>query len=63
MVAFVDAVRRLVGRAVARGLNLFCNLRDALVEARRQRAILEGERFRGRYHLSFKNDDDLPIVR
>ena len=27
------------------------------------RGILETELFRGRYHLSSKNDDDLPIVR
>jgi hypothetical protein len=63
MVAFVDAVQRLVGRAVERGLKLFCDLRDALVEARRQRAILAGERFRGHYNISFKNDGDRPIVR
>ncbi len=63
MIAFVHASRRLVGRTVARALDLFSDMRDAIVEARESRRKLEAELFRNRYHLSSKNDDDLPIVR
>jgi hypothetical protein len=52
-----------LARAFARSLSLLSHLREAFAEARQQRAILEAELFRGRYHLSSKNDDDLPIVR
>jgi hypothetical protein len=57
-----DAGMHLV-RAFAHARNLLSRLRDAVAETRRQREILEAELFRGRYHLSSKNDDDLPIVR
>jgi hypothetical protein len=63
MTAFLHAARLLVSRAVAKGLNLFSLLRDTFAEARQARIRLETELFRGRYHLSSKNDDDLPIVR
>jgi hypothetical protein len=33
------------------------------MEARENRRKLEAELFRNRYHLSSKNDNDLPIVR
>jgi hypothetical protein len=38
-------------------------LHETIIEVRTQRGIIETELFRGRYHLSSKNDDDLPIVR
>jgi hypothetical protein len=52
-----------MARAFAQGLKLLSRLRDSMRETRRQRTLLETELFRGRYHLSSKNDDDLPIVR
>jgi hypothetical protein len=63
MFASVHAIRLLVRRAIAGGFNLVAHLRDAFTEARQARVKLETELFRGRYHLSSKNDDDLPIVR
>jgi hypothetical protein len=63
MVAFIHAAWLLVCRAVAKGRNLFFLLRDTLAEARQARISIEKELFRGRYHLSSKNDDDLPVVR
>jgi hypothetical protein len=51
--------RLLVSRPVARAHDLFSRLRDAVVKAREYRRRLEAELFRGRYHLSSKNDDDL----
>jgi hypothetical protein len=63
MVAFVHAAQVLARRAAARNLNLICDLRDALVG----RAPAASPSRRGTvtagYHLSFKNDNDLPIVR
>ena len=38
-------------------------LRRASAERRADRERVEEELFRGRYHLSSKNDDDLPLVR
>ena len=52
-----------MARAFAQGLKLLSRLRGNMLETRRQRTLLEAELFRGRYHLSSKNDDDLPIVR
>lgn len=63
MIAFVHVSRRLVSQTVARALDLFSHLRDAIMEARENRRKLEAELFRNRYHLSSKNDDDLLIVR
>ena len=52
----------LLGRAAARCLDLFSLLRNSFVEAREARNRFETEVFQGRYRLSSKNDDDLPIV-
>ena len=63
MIAFVHVSRRLGRQTVARALDLFSHLRDAIMEARENRRKLEADLFRNRYHLSSKNDDDLLIVR
>ena len=52
----------LWAKAAASALNLFTLLRASLVEARQARIRLEADLFRGRYRVSSKNDDDLPIV-
>ena len=63
MVGFVHASQHLVSRAAAGALDLVSHMREAIAEAREQRRKLEAELFRNRYHISSKNDDDLPIVR
>jgi hypothetical protein len=63
MIAFVHASRRLATRTVARALDLFAQLRETMAEVRENRRKLEAELFRNRYHISSKNDDDLPVVR
>ena len=63
MFSSVHATRLLMRRVIAGGFNLVAHVRDAFVEARLARIKLEAELFRGRYHRSSKNDDDLPIVR
>jgi hypothetical protein len=63
MSTFMHAVGTHVARVFARGLQLLSRLHETIIEVRTQRAILEAELFHGRYRLSSKNDDDLPIVR
>jgi hypothetical protein len=62
MIAVVHASRRLANRSVAKALALFARLRKTMTEVRENRRKLETELFRNRYHISSKNDDDLPIV-
>ncbi len=63
MIAFVHAGRRLMHRTVARALALLARLGEMIAEVRENRRKLETELFHNRYHISSKNDDDLPIVR
>jgi uncharacterized protein YqgV (UPF0045/DUF77 family) len=63
MSTFIHAVGTLIAGAFARGLHLVSRLHETMIEVRTQRAILEAELFHGRYRLSSKNDDDLPIIR
>jgi hypothetical protein len=63
MSAFVDAGWRLATRTVASILSLIARLYETMLEVRESRRKLEAQLFRNRYHISSKNDDDLPIVR
>ena len=63
MSTFMHAVETHIARAFTRGLLLLSRLHETIIEVRTQRGIIETELFRGRYHLSSKNDDDLPIIR
>jgi hypothetical protein len=50
-------------KAVAASKGAVANIRRALADERRHRALIEQEIHHGHYRLSSKNDDDLPIVR
>jgi hypothetical protein len=63
MIAFVDAGWRFANRTVASIHSVVARLYETMVEVRENRRKLEVELFRNRYHISSKNDDDLPIVR
>jgi hypothetical protein len=63
MIAVTRSSWLLLRSAAARALNRFSLLRESFVEARQARTRIEAELFRGRYYVSSKNDDDLPIVR
>jgi hypothetical protein len=52
-----------VARTLARAASLMSDLQRSVAQARAHRARVEAELFHGRYHLSSKNDDDLPLVR
>jgi hypothetical protein len=54
----LDLTRMLVKVA-----SLLSHLQQSVAQARTDRARIEAEMFRGHYHLSSKNDDDLPLVR
>jgi hypothetical protein len=56
-------VAALVARAVAAGRKFFARVARGLASERRNREAVEQDLFGGRYALSSKNDDDLPIVR
>ena len=63
MMAFVHSSQRLASSLAARALELWSQLHATMAEARESRRKLEAELFRNGYHISSKNDDDLPIVR
>jgi hypothetical protein len=63
MIMLLRAAGTQTARAFARSLRLLSLINQAIIETRQQRAILEAELFHGRYRLSSKNDDDLPLIR
>ena len=67
MLVLVHAIARAIARTAAAAAPLWSkwwsNVRRRLAQARADRARVEAELFQGRYHLSSKNDDDLPLVR
>jgi hypothetical protein len=54
-------LRSFVGSVVAEWRKLIAEISDARSSQRRHREAIEKQLFRGRYTLSSKNDDDLPI--
>jgi hypothetical protein len=63
MLVLVHAIARAIARTAATAAPWWSNVRRRLAQARADRARVEAELFQGRYHLSSKNDDDLPLVR
>jgi hypothetical protein len=63
MLVLINTVSVAIGRTLARAASLLVRLQRSVTQARADRARVEAELFHGRYHLSSKNDDDLPLVR
>ncbi len=63
MIVLINTISVAIGRALAKAASLLSDLQRSLAQARADRARVEAELFHGRYHLSSKNDDDLPLVR
>jgi hypothetical protein len=63
MLVLINTISAAIGRTLARAASLLSNLQRTVAQARADRARVEAELFRGRYHLSSKNDDDLPHAR
>jgi hypothetical protein len=63
MLVLISTISVAIARTVARAASLPSDLQRSVIKARFDRARVEAELFHGRYHLSSKNDDDLPLVR
>jgi hypothetical protein len=63
MLILVNTISIAIAGALARAASLLFLLLRSVAQARAERARVEAELFHGRYHLSSKNDDDLPLVR
>ncbi len=63
MLTLINTIAVATVRTLAGAGSLLSNLQRSVAQARADRARVEAELFHGRYHLSSKNDDDLPLVR
>jgi hypothetical protein len=63
MLTLVNTISLAVANTLMKAAALLSQLRRSVAQARADRARVEAELFHGRYHLSSKNDDDLPLVR
>jgi hypothetical protein len=63
MLTLLHTISLAIANRLAKGASLLLHLQRSVAQARADRAQVEAELFHGRYHLSSKNDDDLPLVR
>jgi hypothetical protein len=63
MLTVLHAISLGIASVLARAASLLSRVQQTVAQARADRARIEAELFHGRYHLSSKNDDDLPLVR
>jgi hypothetical protein len=63
MLVLAHTISVAFARILASAAPLLSRLQSSFARARAERARVEAELFHGRYHLSSKNDDDLPLVR
>jgi hypothetical protein len=63
MLTLLPAISLGAARILVKAASLLSQLQQSVAQARTDRARIEAEMFRGHYHLSSKNDDDLPLVR
>ena len=63
MLILINTISVAIARTLARAASLLFHLQHSVAQARAERARVEAELFHGRYHLSSKNDDGLPLVR
>ena len=63
MLTLVHTISLAVANTLMKAAPLLSRVRQSVAQARADRTRIEAELFHGRYHLSSKNDDDLPLVR
>jgi hypothetical protein len=63
MLVLINTISLTIAKTLARVASLLSRLQRSVAQARADRARVEAELFHGHYHLSSKNDDDLPLVR
>jgi hypothetical protein len=63
MLVLINTISVAIASALTQSASLWFRLQRSVAQARAERARIETELFHGHYHLSSKNDDDLPLVR
>jgi hypothetical protein len=63
MLILINTISVAIARVLAGAAAVLFRLQRSVAKARADRARVEAELFHGHYHLSSKNDDDLPLVR
>jgi hypothetical protein len=63
MLTLVNTISVAIANALLKAASFLSHARRSVAQARADRARVEDDLFHGRYHLSSKNDDDLPLVR
>jgi hypothetical protein len=62
MLIVVNTISLAIARMLMKTPALLSRVQQSVARARADRARIEAELFHGRYHLSSKNDDDLPLA-
>jgi hypothetical protein len=62
MLTLVHTISLAVANTLMKAASLLSRVQQSVAQERADRARIEAELFHGRYHLSSKNDDDLPLV-
>jgi hypothetical protein len=63
MLILINTVAVAIAKLLAGAAPLWSQRQRSVAQARADRARVEVKPFHGRYHLSPKNDDDLPLAR
>jgi hypothetical protein len=63
MLTLVHTISLAIASTLMKAASLLSSVRRSMAQTRADRATVEADLFHGRYHLSSKNDDDLPLVR
>jgi hypothetical protein len=62
MLTLVHMISLAIASTLMKAVSLLSSVQRSMAQARAHRARVEADLFHGRYHLSSKNDDDLPLV-
>jgi hypothetical protein len=62
MLTLVHMISLAIASTLMKAVSLLSSVQRSMAQARADRARVEADMFHGRYHLSSKNDDDLPLV-
>jgi hypothetical protein len=63
MIGTMQAVSVAAVKTLTNATSLLSRFQQFVAQTRADKERVDAELFRGRYHLSSKNDDDLPLAR
>jgi hypothetical protein len=63
MLTLIHTISLAMANTLMKAASRLSRIQHSVAQARADRARVEAELFHGRYHLSSKNDDELPLVR